>query len=180
VEKAEHSRAPVQKLADRLAGWLVYFAFAAALSTLVITHNIRSTISVIIVAGACGIAAGTPLALLGAIGRAAQGGAIVKGGRAMEALGTIDAVVLDKTGTLTFGEPYVVGIMTCPGIDPSTLAQMAAIAERPSEHPLARAILKEAARLRVPVDEPDTFQYTPGKGVACGKAGRYWLEIARF
>jgi P-type Cu+ transporter len=165
VEKAEHSRAPVQKLADRLAGWLVYFAFAAALSTLVITHNIRSTISVIIVAGACGIAAGTPLALLGAIGRAAQGGAIVKGGRAMEALGTIDAVVLDKTGTLKFGEPYVVGIMTCPGIDPSTLAQMAAIAERPSEHPLARAILKEAARLRVPVDEPDTFQYTPGKGV---------------
>jgi heavy metal translocating P-type ATPase len=165
VEKAEHSRAPVQKLADRLAGWLVYFALAAALGTLLLTHNIRSTIAVIIVAGACGIAAGTPLALLGAIGRAAQGGAIVKGGRSMEALGTIDTVVLDKTGTLTFGEPYVVGIMTCPGIDPSTVVQMAAVAERPSEHPLARAVLKEASRLRVPVDEPDAFQYTPGKGV---------------
>lgn len=83
----------------------------------------------------------------------------------MEALGTIDAVVLDKTGTLTFGEPYIVSIMTCPRIDPSTVVQMAAIAERPSEHTLARTILKEAARLRVPVDEPDTFQYTPGKGV---------------
>ena len=103
VERAEHTRAPVQKLADRLSGWLVYFALAAAFATLVISHNLRSTISVIIVAGACGIAAGTPLALLGAIGRAARGGAIVKGGRSMEALGTIDTVILDKTGTLTLG-----------------------------------------------------------------------------
>jgi P-type Cu+ transporter len=165
VEKAEHSRAPVQKLADRLAGWLVYFALAAAVATLVTTYNVRSTISVIIVAGACGIAAGTPLALLGAIGRAAQGGAIVKGGRSMEALGTVDTIILDKTGTLTFGEPYVVGVVTCPGVDPSTVVRMAAVAERPSEHPLARAILKEAARLKIPVDEPDTFRYTPGKGV---------------
>ncbi|HJS92225.1 MAG TPA: HAD-IC family P-type ATPase [Steroidobacteraceae bacterium] len=69
VEQAEHSRAPVQRLADRLAGYLVYFALGAALLTYLLTHNIRSTISVIIVAGACGIAAGTPLAILGAIGR---------------------------------------------------------------------------------------------------------------
>ena len=68
VEKAEHSRAPIQKTADRLAGYLVYFALGAAVLTFLITHNIRSTISVIIVAGACGIAAGTPLAILGAIG----------------------------------------------------------------------------------------------------------------
>jgi P-type E1-E2 ATPase len=71
VENAERSRAPIQKTADRLAGYLVYFALGAAVLTFVITHNIRSTISVIIVAGACGIAAGTPLAILGAIGRAA-------------------------------------------------------------------------------------------------------------
>lgn len=165
VERAEHSRAPVQKLADRLAAWLVYFAFAAALLTLAVTHNVRATIAVIIVAGACGIAAGTPLALLGAIGRAAQSGAIVKGGRYMEALGTIDTVILDKTGTLTFGEPYVMAVVARPGIDPTTVVQLAAVAERPSEHPLARAILKEAARLRIPVGEPETFKYIPGKGV---------------
>jgi P-type Cu+ transporter len=165
VEKAEHSRAPVQKLADRLAGWLVYFALASALVTFGVTHNIRSTIAVIIVAGACGIAAGTPLAVLGAIGRAAQGGAIVKGGRHMEALGTIDTVVLDKTGTLTFGEPYVVTVMPCAGIEGATIVQLAAIAEGPSEHPLARAILKEAAHLKVPVSEPETFEYLPGQGV---------------
>ena len=72
VENAERSRAPIQKTADRLAGYLVYFALGAAVLTFLITHNLRSTISVIIVAGACGIAAGTPLAILGAIGRAAR------------------------------------------------------------------------------------------------------------
>jgi heavy metal translocating P-type ATPase len=165
VEHAEHSRAPIQKLADRLAGWLVYFALASALLTFGITHNIRSTIAVVIVAGACGIAAGTPLAVLGAIGRSAQGGAIVKGGRHMEALGTVDTVVLDKTGTLTFGEPYVVAVVPCPGVNGDEVLRLAAIAERPSEHPLAKAILKEAARLKVPVSEPEAFEYLPGKGI---------------
>ena len=79
VELAEKSRAPIQKTADRLAGYLVYFALGAAVLTFIITHNVRSTISVVIVAGACGIAAGTPLAILGAIGRAAHQGAIIKG-----------------------------------------------------------------------------------------------------
>jgi heavy metal translocating P-type ATPase len=165
VEKAEHSRAPIQKLADRLAARLVYFALASALVTFAVTHNIRSTIAVIIVAGACGIAAGTPLAILGAIGRAAHRGAIVKGGRYMEALGTVDTVVLDKTGTLTFGEPSVVEVAPCPGSDARTVIQLAAVAERASEHPLARAVLKEAARLGVPVEESDAFEYLPGKGV---------------
>ena len=165
VEKAERSRAPIQKLADRLAGWLVYFALGSALATFIITHNARSAIAVVIVAGACGIAAGTPLAVLAAIGRAAQRGAIVKGGRYMEALGAIDTVVLDKTGTLTFGEPYVVAVTPCSGDDPAHLLQLAAIAERPSEHPVAKAILKEAARLKVPLSEPESFEYVPGKGV---------------
>jgi heavy metal translocating P-type ATPase len=171
VEKAERSRAPIQKLADRLAAWLVYLALASALVTLAVTHNVRSTIAVVIVAGACGVAAGTPLAVLGAIGRAARGGAIVKGGRYMEALGTIDTVVLDKTGTLTFGEPYVVEVVPCPGVNPRTVVEMAAIAERPSEHPLARAILKKAGQLRSSVREPETFEYLPGKGVRCSSNG---------
>jgi P-type Cu+ transporter len=107
VERAERSRAPVQRLADRMAGYLVYFALGAAALTFLITRDIRSTISVIIVAGACGIAAGTPLAILGAIGRAARLGAIIKGGVHLETLGRIDTVVLDKTGTLTVGRPDV-------------------------------------------------------------------------
>jgi Cd2+/Zn2+-exporting ATPase/Cu+-exporting ATPase len=87
VERAEGSRAPVQKTADRYAGYLVYFALACAGLTFAITRDPRATISVIIVAGACGIAAGTPLAVLGAIGRSARTGAIIKGGRYRGAVG---------------------------------------------------------------------------------------------
>jgi P-type E1-E2 ATPase len=96
VERAEKSRAPIQKTADRLAGYLVYFALGAAVLTFIITHNIRSTISVVIVAGACGIAAGTPLAILGAIGRAAHKGAIIKGGLYLEALAEVDTVLFGQ------------------------------------------------------------------------------------
>ena len=115
VERAERSRAPVQRLADRMAGYLVYFAIAAAVLTYLITRNITSTISVIIVAGACGIAAGTPLAILGGIGRSARLGAIIKGGVHLETLGKVDTVVLDKTGTLTFGRPEVQAIVPVAG-----------------------------------------------------------------
>jgi P-type E1-E2 ATPase len=80
VERAEQSKAPIQKTADRLAGYLVYFAIGCAVLTFLVTQDVRSTISVVIVAGACGIAAGTPLAILGAIGRSARQGAIIKGG----------------------------------------------------------------------------------------------------
>lgn len=83
----------------------MYFALGSAALTLLNTHNLRATISVIIVAGACGIAAGTPLAILGAIDRAARQGAIIKGGVYVEQLAKIDTVLLDKTGTLTYGRP---------------------------------------------------------------------------
>jgi heavy metal translocating P-type ATPase len=165
VEQAERSRAPIQKLADRLAGYLVYFAIAAAALTFLITRDVRSTISVIIVAGACGIAAGTPLAVLGAIGRAAREGAIVKGGRYLETLARVDTVVLDKTGTLSYGVPEVQGIHPLDGASSESLLQAAGTAELRSEHPLGKAILKRAADLGVAVDEPDKFEYTPGRGV---------------
>ena len=136
VERAEHSRAPIQKMADRLAGYLVYFALGAAVFTFLITHNIRSTISVVIVAGACGIAAGTPLAILGAIGRAARQGAIIKGGIYLEALGQLDTVFFDKTGTLTLGAPTVTDVHPVQGGGVEALIAAAASAERGSEHPL--------------------------------------------
>src|ERR1700676_3212024 len=129
VEHAERSRAPVQRLADRMAGYLVYFALAAAALTFLITRDMRSTISVVIVAGACGIAAGTPLAILGGIGRAARLGAIIKGGLFLEILGKVDTVVLDKTGTLTFGQPEVQAIVPCLGIAPEAIIDSAAAAE---------------------------------------------------
>jgi heavy metal translocating P-type ATPase len=165
VERAEKSRAPIQKTADRLAGYLVYFALGAAVLTFLVTHNIRSTISVVIVAGACGIAAGTPLAILGAIGRAAHQGAIIKGGLYLEALAAVDTVLLDKTGTLTFGAPQIQEVLSSNGSAEHQIIGTASIAERKSEHPLAKAIVARAAELGVPVAEPDEFSYTPGRGV---------------
>jgi heavy metal translocating P-type ATPase len=165
VERAEQSRAPIQKTADRLAGHLVYFALGCALLTLLVTHNVRSTISVIIVAGACGVAAGTPLAILGAIGRSARQGAIVKGGLYLEILSVVDTIVLDKTGTLTLGNPVISEIRPAPGVTEQSVIEAAAIAERPSEHPLAKAILNLATQRSVQVTDPEQFAYTPGKGV---------------
>ncbi|CAN5266092.1 cation-translocating P-type ATPase [soil metagenome] len=165
IESAEQSRAPVQRLADQLAGYLVYFSFAAAILTYWLTGNIRDTISVIIVAGACGVAAGTPLAVLGGIGRAARNGAIIKGGMHLEMLGRIDTIVLDKTGTLTFGEPRVSTIHPAAGRTEDELLKLAASAELRSEHPLAKAIVAEARLREIAVPEPDSFDYTLGRGV---------------
>jgi heavy metal translocating P-type ATPase len=165
VERAEKSRAPIQKTADRLAGYLVYFALGAAILTFIITHNIRSTISVVIVAGACGIAAGTPLAILGAIGRAAHQGAIIKGGLYLEALAAVDTVLLDKTGTLTFGTPQIREVVSANGFGEQQIIAAASIAERKSEHPLAKAVVARATELAIPLVDPDEFSYTPGRGV---------------
>jgi P-type Cu+ transporter len=165
VEQAERSRAPAQRLADRMAGYLVYFALSAAALTYLWTRDIRSTISVVIVAGACGIAAGTPLAILGAIGRAARTGAIVKGGLFLEQLGRVDTVVLDKTGTLTVGQPQVRSVVPAGSVQIETLLDAAASAELRSEHPLGRAVVAYAlAQGRHPV-EPSHFEYTPGRGI---------------
>ena len=171
VERAENSRAPIQKTADRLAGYLVYFALGAAVLTFVITHNVRSTISVVIVAGACGIAAGTPLAILGAIGRAAHQGAIIKGGLYLEALSAVDTVLLDKTGTLTFGTPQIREVISANGFAEQQIIAAASIAERKSEHPLARAIVARATELAIPLEEPDEFSYTPGRGIRVSYQG---------
>jgi heavy metal translocating P-type ATPase len=179
VERAEKSRAPIQKTADRLAGYLVYFALGAAILTFLITHNMRSTISVIIVAGACGIAAGTPLAILGAIGRAAHQGAIVKGGLYLEALAAVDTVLLDKTGTLTFGTPQIREVVSANGFSERQIVATASIAERKSEHPLAKAILVRAADLAIRLADPDEFSYTPGRGVSVIYRGEELLVGSR-
>ena len=179
VERAERSRAPIQRTADRLAGYLVYFALGCAALTFLITHNARSTISVIVVAGACGIAAGTPLAILGAIGRAARKGAIVKGGLYLEVLSSVDTVVLDKTGTLTLGTPEIFDVHVYNGFNSNDVMRIAATAERFSEHPLAKAIVKKASDWSLPVGEPAAFRYSPGMGIVCEVEGQRTLVGTR-
>ena len=183
VRRAQSSRAPVQRLADRLAARIVYLALAAALVTLLATRDVRATISVIIVAGACGVAAGTPLAVLAAIARAARCGAFVKDGTHLEQLSAVDTVVLDKTGTLTVGAPRVVSVGLAgstaeskvdsavePAVDSAAgedeVLALAAAAEWNSEHPIGRAIRTEAAVRDLTVPVPDDVVYSPGAGVS--------------
>jgi Cd2+/Zn2+-exporting ATPase/Cu+-exporting ATPase len=175
VEEAERSRAPVQQLADRLAGYLVYLALAAAAVTFVVTRDMRSTISVVIVAGACGVAAGTPLAILGGIGRAARLGAIIKGGLYLEMLGKVATVVLDKTGTLTFGSARAQSVVSVSGTSEAEVLEAAASAEMRSEHALGKAIVEFAKERGISPPEPERFDYTPGQGIAAVAAGETLL-----
>ena len=171
VEQAEKSKAPVQRIADRLAAGLVYFALSAAILSFIVTRNLTATIAVIIVAGACGVAAGTPLAILAGIGSAARRGIIVKGGLYLEKLADIDTIVLDKTGTLTIGVPEVTGIQVANGATQNEVLQNAAIAEQHSEHPIGEAIIRKARTAKLSLREYSDFRYIPGKGLTCLDAG---------
>ena len=170
VEDAENRKAPIQKLSDRLASWLVEFAIGFAAFTFLVTRDVTSTISVIVVAGACGVAAGTPLAIVAIMGKAAKKGTIVKGGAYVEEMSRVDTVVIDKTGTLTFGEPEVTDIVGFDGFGELQVLKCAAIAERYSNHPLARAILGKAVKLGIKFSEEASSassSYIAGRGIVC-------------
>jgi Cu+-exporting ATPase len=163
LESSGASSAPTQRLSDQLAGWIVAVALTAAVITAFLTRDARTAISVVIVAGACGVAAGTPLAILGAIGQAARKQIIVKGGACIDALATVDTVVFDKTGTLTLGRPTIARILAVRGTEHELLIA-AATAEQHSEHPIAGAILAEAAGRKLSI-EPIHSLVTAAGGV---------------
>src|SRR5487761_1014346 len=140
VEEAENKKAPIQRISDRLAAWLVEFAIGFSVVTFFLTRNPITTLSVVVVAGACGVAAGTPLAIVAIMGKGAKKGAIIKGGVYVEEMSKVDTVVIDKTGTLTFGDPEVNNITSFENYTEENVLQYAPLAERHSNHPLARAI----------------------------------------
>jgi Cd2+/Zn2+-exporting ATPase/Cu+-exporting ATPase len=165
VEEAESRKAPIQRLSDKLATWLVEFTIAFAAITFLLTRNLISTISVIVVAGACGVAAGTPLAIVAVMGGLAKKGVIVKGGVYVQEMSKIDTVVIDKTGTLTLGDPEVTDIVGLNGSSQKQVLTYAAAAERLSNHPVARAIMAKAQELRVNTTTSSSPDYLPGKGM---------------
>ena len=171
VEEAENKRAPIQKVADRLAALLVEFAIGFGVITFLVTRNVISALSVIVVAGACGVAAGTPLALVAIMGFLAKRGVIVKGGIYVQEMSRVDTVVIDKTGTLTFGEPEVVDVTGFNGCSREQVLAYAAGAERLSNHPLARAIAKRAQQSGVVASASQSSSYLAGKGVVAIQNG---------
>ncbi|MDR1768283.1 MAG: cadmium-translocating P-type ATPase [Propionibacteriaceae bacterium] len=172
VRSAQSVESPTQRLGDRVAGWLVGFAVVAGVVNFALTRDVASSLSLVIVAGACGIAAGTPLAVLGALGRAARHGAFIRGGVHLENLAGIDTVVFDKTGTLTEGRLDIVAAHTAPGWDESELLRLAASAEAGSEHPVGQALVRRAVAAGLPVAASESFDYQPGRGLSATVEGR--------
>ncbi|MDE1831186.1 MAG: cation-translocating P-type ATPase [Thaumarchaeota archaeon] len=145
VEEAEASKAPIQKLSDKMATRLIQFAIGLSVVTYLVTQNIVSTLSVIIVAGACGLAVGTPIALLATIGKISKHGIVIKGGLQIENLSRAGIVVFDKTGTLTHGKPVVSQVVSLdPYETPKKILEYAAMIEKNINHPLARAVEERA------------------------------------
>ncbi len=165
VEEAESRKAPIQRISDKLAAWLVEFTIVFAVFTFVVTRNLISTISVIVVAGACGVAAGTPLAIVAVMGGLAKKGVIVKGGVYVQEMSKVDTVVIDKTGTLTLGDPEVTDVVGLDGCSEEQVLTYASAAERFSKHPLAHAIMAKAEALGISSESGVSSDYMAGKGI---------------
>ena len=172
VEEAQGSKASIARIADTVAGWFVpivillallaafYWFIAGESATFVLTIFI----SVLVIACPCALGLATPTAIMVATGKGAESGILIKGGEALENAQHIDAVVLDKTGTITAGKPSITDMIP-EGISQDTLLALAASAERGSEHPLAQAIVEAAARRRLRIQRLAAFNAVPGEGV---------------
>jgi len=183
VEQAQSSRAPMERLADRASAIFVPVVLALAALTfavwLIAAHSLplalANTVAVLVIACPCAMGLAVPAALTVAVGRGAQLGILFKGGEALERLAHLDAVVLDKTGTLTVGRPVLAGVHPLPGHAENDLLRMASAAEERSNHPLAHAVV-DAARARDLVWLPaEDVQILPGRGLIAKVKGHNCL-----
>jgi Cu+-exporting ATPase len=175
VSEAQRSRAPVQKLADRVAGYFVPTVVLIAVLTFVVwaavgpqprmAHALLNAVAVLIIACPCALGLATPMAIMVGTGRGALAGILVKNAEALETLEKVDSIVVDKTGTLTEGRPQVVAVFAASGFEEAEILRIAATLERASEHPLAAAILARAKERRIGPGESSDFQSRTGKGV---------------
>ena len=166
VENAESEQAPVQKLADRVAGLLIPAVFIFLIFVYLTTRNLTTIVTLLIFTSPAEIGLATPLVMIAAIARAARNGILVKGGIYLESLAKADAIVFDKTGTLTVGEPEVVSVQrTDESLTEEQLLTFAASADRRSSHPLAKAIVNHAQTLKLTLSEPSSFEEVHGQGV---------------
>jgi Cu+-exporting ATPase len=185
VARAQRSRAPIQRLADQVAGWFVPAVIAAAVAAFAawmifgpeprFTFGLVAAVTVLIIACPCALGLATPMSIMVGVGRGAHSGILIRDADALERFERIDTVVLDKTGTLTEGKPRVVSIVTADGTDEATLLRLAASVERGSEHPLAQAILNAAKERGQNLGEVSDFASPSGKGATGTVDGR---EIA--
>lgn len=173
VENAETVQAPVQKLADKVASWLIPVVFIFLIGVYLFTRDIRTVVTLMIFTSPAELALATPLVMIAAIARAARNGILIKGGLYLESLAKVDTMVFDKTGTLTANKPEVVRIESRNDAFPEAeLLRLAAAADRRSAHPLAKAVVAYAEKRQVTVPEPDKYEQLQGRGVIATIEGR--------
>jgi Cu+-exporting ATPase len=178
VSQAQRTRAPIQRLADKVAGWFVPAVIAITVLTFIawvsfgpeprFAHAIVNAVAVLIIACPCALGLATPMAIMVGTGRGAHAGVLIKNAEALETMEKVDTIVFDKTGTLTEGKPKVVAFSTTeilPGISGNEILRLAASLERASEHPLAAAIVAKANELKLNLSEPVNVRSVPGQGV---------------
>jgi len=167
VETAEESQAPVQRLADRVAAWLIPVVLVFLLGVWFVTHDLRMIITLLIFTSPAELGLATPLVVIAAIARAAKAGILLKGGVYLEQLAKVRIIAFDKTGTLTIGRPEVSRIELLNAATTETeLLTLAAAAERRSSHPLAKAVVERAEAAGVDIPEPSEFAVVTGRGVS--------------
>jgi len=165
VEEAEAHRANVQQIADKFSAWYLPVVAVIAGLTFLFTRNPLSTAAVLLVACSCSFALATPVAMLASVGASAKRGLLIKGGKYLELLARADVLLVDKTGTLTLGQPQITDVISLNGLSRSDLLGLAASAERYSEHPLAEAVRVMAREENAALIEPEKFEAIPGHGV---------------
>ena len=173
VQEAENRQAPMQRIADRCASWLVPAALLIALGAYIAAGNIVTAVTVLVVFCPCALVLATPTAIMAAIGQAAKHGVIIKSGEALENMGRVDVIAFDKTGTLTCGRLVVSDILPLDSsISEEKLLELAASAELKSEHPLAKAIISFAEEREMILTEPEVFRMMAGRGVYAELSGK--------
>jgi len=165
ILEAQAEKSPTQRIMDRFSRYFIPAIILVALVTSLVTGEIIRGITILIVACPCALVLGTPTAVVAAIGNAARQGILIKGGAYLEQMGRLKTLLMDKTGTLTHGRPKVVEISALDGMDEKEVLYWAAIAEKRSEHPLARAITEKAKELGLNIPHPQSFENFRGKGV---------------
>ena len=165
ILEAQAEKSPTQRTMDRFSRYFIPAIILIALATFLITGEIIRAITILIVACPCALVLGTPTAVVAAIGNAARKGILIKGGVYLEQMGRLKTLLMDKTGTLTVGRPRVVEMKTMNGLDEKELLYWASIAEKRSEHPLARAVTEKAGELGLSIPHPQSFENFRGKGV---------------
>ena len=176
VERAESEQAPVQKLADKVAAWLIPIVLVFLIAVYAYTHDIRTIVTLLIFTSPAELGLATPLVMIAAIARAARSGILIKGGVYLESLAKVDVMVFDKTGTLTANKPAVVRIDTLGAVyTEAQLLRLAAAADRRSAHPLAKAVVEHAARQGIVVPEPAMYEQIQARGVRASVDGRMVL-----